>query len=230
MIKNYGITFLAFGEEHINEFNTTVKCLFDFDNHLDIFVITDNQELIENKNIHIREINEPFNYNLKRKSIEFAFEYHNVVLFLDTDILFRGKPDFDYITTLEEGMYVRWISENTKYKDEEITIEDVLETEYGKAINDKDIKFINEFLMVLRIDDIDRRKLFTQTWDNLNNITLKTQPNNGYDGCLEGLIIYSVCNKMNIKVERPISDFFNNILNVGTLNEIRKTKTNKTIL
>jgi len=230
MIKKYGITFLAFGEEHINEFNTTVRCLFDFDNHLDIFVITDNQELIENKDIHIREINEPFNYNLKRKSIEFAFEYHNVVLFLDTDILFRGKPDFDYITTLEEGMYVRWISENTKYKDEEITIQDVLETEYGKAINDKDIKFINEFLMVLRIDNIDRRKLFTQTWDNLNNITLKTQPNNGYDGSLEGLIIYAVCNKLNIKIERPSSDFFNNILNVGTLNEIRKTKTNKTIL
>ena len=86
---DFAITFLAFGEEHINEFNTTTKQLLDFDNNLHIYVVTDNKELIENKDIHIREIDEPFNYNLKRKSFDFAFEQHNVVMYMDTDILIK---------------------------------------------------------------------------------------------------------------------------------------------
>lgn len=94
MIQKYGITFLAFGEEHILEFNETVKCLFDLNNHLDIFVVTDNLNLIENKNIHVKEIKETFNYNLKRKSFEFAFEYHNIVVFMDTDVLVNRKNKF----------------------------------------------------------------------------------------------------------------------------------------
>lgn len=229
MIKNYGITFLAYGQEHIKEFNETVKCLFDLDNHLDIFVITDDESLIENKNIHIREIKEPFNYNLKRKSFEFAFEHHNIVVFMDTDVIFNNRLDLDYISNVDEGMYVRWIGDETFYINGKITIKDILQTEFGKLLQDDDIKFINEFLMILRIDDVNKRNMFVKTWDFLNDKTLNHQPNNGLSGSLEGLIIYTICNKLDIRIEKPEHDFFKNILNAGTLNQFRKTKTNKTL-
>lgn len=230
MIKNYGLTFLAFGQEHIEEFNTTVKCLFDLDNHLDIFVITDDETLIENKNIHIREIKEPFNYNLKRKSFEFAFEHHNIVTFMDTDVVFNSKLDLDYIGTVDEGMYVRWLGEEIEYINQKMTINDILKTEYGKLLEDDNIKFINEFLMILRIDNPEKRNSFIKTWDDLNHKTLSCQPNNGQNGSLEGLIVYTICNRLNIKIERLEHNFFRNIFNVGTLNRFRKTKTNKTLL
>jgi hypothetical protein len=226
---DFAITFLAFGEEHINEFNTTTKQLLDFDNNLHIYVVTDNKELIENKDIHIREIDEPFNYNLKRKSFEFAFEQHNVVMYMDTDILFHGKPDFNYVRGVDEGMHIKWFSGSTQYKGEIITIEDMCQTDYGKMIDNENIMFLNEFLMILRIDDPDKRKLFTNAWDDLNNTTLSHQPNNGYDGALEGLIISAICDQLNIKIESPRNEFFFNILNIGTLNYYTK-KLNKSII
>lgn len=229
-MKNYGITFLAFGEEHINEFNTTVQNLLELDASLDIFVVTDNQSLIENKNIHIREIVEIFNYNLKRKSFEFAFEYHNIVVFMDTDVVINKHIDLDYIEFIEEGMEVRWKSDRTNYMGIEITVNEISQTEYGKAINDNNLEFINEFIMILRIDKVEERKKFIDYWDNLNQKTLNHQPYNGQRGALEGLIIYSVCNKIGLGVRKIRNDFFNNIYNVGTLNQYRKTKVNKTIL
>ena len=230
MIENYGLAFLSVGEEHIKEFNLTIKCLFDLNNHLDIFVITDNIDLIENKNIHIRSINEPFNFNLKRKAIEFAFEHHNIVVFLDTDLVFTKTIDLNYIRGVKEGVYVRWISNEVDYMGKIITIDDILNTKYGEAIGDPNIKFINEFLIVLRIDEPEKRRRFIKHWDDLYQKTIDYQPNNGNDGALEGLIIYSICNKLELKVERPDNEFFNNIFNIGTLNQIRKTKTIKTVI
>jgi len=230
MIKKYGIAFLAFGEEHILEFNETVKCLFDLNNHLDIFVITDNSNLIDNKQVHIKEIKEPFNYNLKRKSIEFAFEYYNIVVFMDTDVLINKRIDFEYIASIDEGMEVRWKANKTNYMGKEITIDEMNQTEYGKLIGDNSIEFINEFILLLRIDDVKRRKEFIECWNNLNDKTINHQPNNGRKGSLEGLIMYATCNKLNLEVRKVRNDFFNNIQNVGTLNQYKKTKTNKTIL
>lgn len=229
-MKNYGITFLAFGEEHINEFNTTVQNLLKLDASLDIFVVTDNQSLIENKNIHIREINEIFNYNLKRKSFEFAFEHHSIVVFMDTDVIINKHIDLDYIESVEEGMEVRWKSDRTDYMGKEITVNEISQTEYGKAINDNNLEFINEFIMILRIDKVSERKKFVDYWDHLNQKTYDYQPHNGQKGALEGLIIYSACNKIGLGVRKIRNDFFKNIYNVGTLNQYRKTKVNKTIL
>jgi hypothetical protein len=229
-MKKYGITFLAFGEEHIKEFNNSVKCLFDLDNHLDIFVITDNEFLIENKNVHIKEVKEPFNYNLKRKCFEFAFQYHNIVVFMDTDILISGNVNLDEFGEINEGMYVRYVSDTANYIGNEITISNIMKTDYGKLIGDSDIKFINEFLMVLRIDDTKKRNLFVKGWDELNELTLNHQPNNGEQGSLEGLIVYAVCNRLGIKVNKIRNWLFNNIHNIGTLQEFRRTKINKSLL
>lgn len=228
-MNKYGITFLAFGENHIKEFNKTVKYLLDLNNHLDIFVITDDPNLIENQNIHIKKIDGPFNFNLKRKSFEFAFEYHNIVVFMDTDVLFNKNIDFDYVESINEGLEVRWKSDKTNYMGGQVTIAEINQTEYGKLIDDNKLEFINEFIIIVRIDDIEKRRLFVQTWDELNDKTLLHQPNNGCDGSLEGLIIYAVCNKLNLEVRKVRNGFFNNIFNLGTLNQWN-IKTKKTIL
>lgn len=227
---SFAITFLAFGGEHINEFNQTVKQLLEFNNDLNIYVVTNNKDLIDNQDIHIREINAPFNYNLKRKSFEFAFEDHNTVMYMDTDILFHKKPDFSYVDNVNEGMHIKWISGRTEYQGEIITINDINQTDYGRLINNPNIMFINEYLMVLRIDNPDKRKLFTKTWDGLNDITINHQPNNGYNGSLEGIIITAICDKLNINIECPRNDFFFNIINIGTINIHTKKKLNKTII
>lgn len=84
--------------------------------------------------------------------------------------------------------------------------------------------------MILRIDKISKRNEFIEYWNQFNERTFDYQPNNGQRGSLEGLIIYATCNKLNLEVRKVRNDFFNNIHNIGTLNQYKKTKTNKTIL
>lgn len=219
---NYAFAFLAFGHEHIMEFNATVKDLFKLDNNINIFVYTDDKSLIENKSVHIREEKLLFNFNLKRKAIAFAFEHHPIVVFMDTDVILTGKIDLNYPLMVDEGLYVRWSGDEVLYMNKPITIDEIIQTEYGKLLGNN-LKFFNEFLMVIRIDDPYKRNEFINVWDELNDITLDCQPNNGNLGALECLIISAVCNRLNIPIIMSSTPFFRKILNAGSLKKIRKT-------
>ena len=66
--------FLAYGEEHINEFNIVAKSLLQINPKYRIIVGTDSPEQIIKGIYRVIEIKEPFNYNLKRIVIEGALK------------------------------------------------------------------------------------------------------------------------------------------------------------
>jgi len=91
---NYGICFLAYGEEYIKEFNIVAESLIKLNNEFKIFVVTDQPDWIINGVYKIIKVEEEFNFNLKRIVIEEALKENDTILFLDTDIFIRNGIDF----------------------------------------------------------------------------------------------------------------------------------------
>ena len=75
--------FLAYGEEHIKEFNIVAKSILKLNSNYKIIVGTDSPIDIIDGVYQTILINEPFNYNLKRIVIEHSLKEFNTILFFD---------------------------------------------------------------------------------------------------------------------------------------------------
>ena len=64
-MKEFALCFLAYGDEHIDEFNDVSKKILSTHPLSNIFVLTDDKSKIHNQSINIFETQEEFNFNLK---------------------------------------------------------------------------------------------------------------------------------------------------------------------
>lgn len=78
----FGLCFLAYGDEHITEFNNLENNL----NNYPTFVLTNNRSLISSTTSNIIETTEEFNFNLKRYAVNSAFQKYDTIVLLDTDV------------------------------------------------------------------------------------------------------------------------------------------------
>ena len=76
----YCFCFLAYGDEHIDEFNIVAKSLLKLNPEYKIIVGTDSEDKIIDGVYKIIKIDEPFNYNLKRIVIKEAFVDFNTLI------------------------------------------------------------------------------------------------------------------------------------------------------
>ena len=197
--NNLSVCCLAYGKEHIDEYNLLAKSI-----PTELFVATDSPNQIEKGNIIV--VNEPFNYNLKYKSIEEAFKKTDVVLFLDTDIYVNRNIDFSLISNLEDGFYTTTAPYSTfTHMGETINIFNILNTEYGKEINNLSTKlsFVDEQKFIIKLSDKNDRLKFISVWDSIYNTTKHTHiknKTNQLPGIYEGLIISTICEITNTKI------------------------------
>jgi len=222
-------SFLAYGEEHIKEFNIVAKSILKLNPDYKIIVGTDSPIDIIDGTYNIIEINEPFNYNLKRIVIEHSLKEFNTILFLDTDIFIRYGINFSILDNLEDGMYAAEIVGLAKLCDAGGSLEYMREylDELGKIYKDE-LFLINEGIFILNLSDINQKKYFIKYW---KEIDIQTRPYHklAYDlpGAMEGLIMWIAVQKSNIKLtlmEGEIEKLFNFISHFGSRNrKLEKT-------
>lgn len=222
-------SFLAYGEEHIKEFNIVAKSILKLNPDYKIIVGTDSPIDIIDGTYNIIEINEPFNYNLKRIVIEHSLKEFNTILFLDTDIFIRYGINFSILDNLEDGMYAAEIVGLAKLCDAGGSLEYMREylDELGKTYKDE-LFLINEGIFILNLSDIKQKKDFIKYW---KEIDIQTRPYHkvAYDlpGAMEGLIMWIAVQKSNIKLtlmEGEIEKLFNFISHFGSRNrKLEKT-------
>jgi len=228
---NFAFCFLAYGDEHIDEFNIVADSLLNLNKEFKIFVGTDSSDKLIDGIYKIITIDEEFNFNLKRNVIEVALNEVDTIIFLDTDIFIRNGIDFSVIKNLNN---------NTIYADEIVGLEKLKDV-YGSLdymqeyldiltpMIDTPLFLIHEGLFIL--------KTTNETKDNfLNNwkeIDLQTRPYQkmayGVLGAMEGLIIYISLIKSGIKIELAKDDIrklYSNIAHFGS----RGRKLIKTII
>ena len=211
--KKLAISFLAYGEEHIEELKNILKDLGTHKTKFDFFITTN-----EKSNFCLYNVTEtdlPFNYNLKRFPIKNALLNYDSVLFIDTDHTFKkDNLDLNFIDELEDGIYVNWVDtiDGIKY-DERIKLNDFLNgkikteinIEYFNRLNDlnynkKDIFFIRESFFLIKIKDKDIKDNFINNWNKIvGDIEFNTLTNN-QNGIMEGLIIYLTSINSSLKI------------------------------
>lgn len=219
----FGICFLAYGEEHIEEFNIVAESLLELNKDFKIFVGTDKPDSIPINVYKIIEIKEEFNFNLKRIIIEEALKEFDTIIFLDTDIFIRNGIDFSVVKNLQD---------NTIYADEIVSM-DKLKDVYGSLdymkeyldilipMIDTPLFLIHEGLFILKTTD-DTKDNFLRIW---KEIDLQTRPYQkmayGVLGAMEGLIIYISLIKANITIELAkgdIRNLYSHIAHFGSRN------------
>jgi hypothetical protein len=215
--------FLAYGEEHINEFNIVAKSILKLNTNFKIIVGTDSPSDIINGVHDIIQINEGFNYNLKRLVIEHAFKQFDTILFLDTDIFIKTGTDFSVLNELNDGIYAA-----------EIVGLDILKDVYGSLeymreyldeltkIYPKEFFLMHEGIFVLELKNNKQKEDFIKYW---KEIDIQTRPYHklAYDlpGAMEGIIIWIAIQKANIKLtlmEGKIENLFRCIRHYGKRN------------
>lgn len=115
-MDNFGICLLAYGDEHINEFNDLILT------HPHIFVLTDDKAKIHNQSINFIETVEDFNFNLKRHVIAEAFKQYETVVLLDTDVKVTPQSFSNIDKLVSDGMYVKWIDNQLTHKNERLNM------------------------------------------------------------------------------------------------------------
>jgi len=210
---NYGICFLAYGKEHINEFNAAADSLLRLNKDFKIFVATDNPDNIIKGVYSITKIEESFNFNLKRVVIESALKEVDSILFLDTDVYVNKDTNFSIIDTI-----INNTNESTIYAAEVVDL-DKLRDVYGSLDYMKDyldiltpmidtpLLLVHEGIFVLKITNKIQKNNFLNLWKELD---LQTRPYQklAYNllGAMEGIIMYISLVKSNIKIELPIDE------------------------
>jgi hypothetical protein len=223
--------FLAYGEEHIKEFNIVAKSILKLNTDYKIIVGTDSPIDIIDGVYQTILINEPFNYNLKRIVIEHSLIEFNTVLFLDTDIFIRYGIDFSVLDNLVDGMYAAEIVGLDKLRDVYGSLDYMKEylDELSKIYANQ-LFLIHEGLFILNLSDTKQKEDFIKYWEEID---VQTRPYHklAYDlpGAMEGLIMWIAVQKSNIKLtlmEGEIEKLFNLISHFGS----RGRKLIKTIL
>jgi len=215
--------FLAYGEEHINEFNIVAKSILKLNTNFKIIVGTDNPEDIIHGVYDIIQINEGFNYNLKRLVIEHAFKEFDTILFLDTDIFIKTGVDFSILDELNDGMYAAEIVGLDRLKDVYGSLEYMREyLDELTKIYSNEFFLIHEGIFVLELKNNKQKEDFIKYW---KEIDIQTRPYHklAYDlpGAMEGIIIWIAIQKANIKLtlmEGKIENLFRCIRHYGKRN------------
>jgi len=215
--------FLAYGEEHIKEFNIVAKSILKLNSNYKIIVGTDSPIDIIDGVYQTILINEPFNYNLKRIVIEHSLKEFNTILFLDTDIFIRYGINFSILDNLEDGMYAAEIVGLDKLCDVYGSLDYMKEylDELNKIYADQ-LFLIHEGLFTLNLSDTKQKEDFIKYWEEID---VQTRPYHklAYDlpGAMEGLIMWIAVQKSNIKLtlmEGEIEKLFNFISHFGRRN------------
>lgn len=216
---NFGLCFLAYGDEHIDEFNVVSNELLSTNPNLNIFVVTDNKSKI-NANVNIVECSEEFNFNLKRLAISEAFKQFDTIIMLDTDVKVLNKS-FSFMSEIEmDGMYVKWIDNQLTHKSDRLNIHN---NEYcielNKLNNTKlQIQFIPEYCVVIKIEDPIKRVQFIDRWGEIHNKIKDFEPTDRHydlNGAIEGCIMYLACLNLDIPVKQS-NNLFNSITHYGS--------------
>jgi hypothetical protein len=195
--------FLAYGEEHIKEFNIVAASLLELNPNFKIIVGTDSPTDIIDGVYNVIKITEPFNYNLKRIVIEHSLKEFNTLIFLDTDIFIRYGINFSVLDNLEDGMYAAEIVGLDKLRDVYGSLEYMKEyiDELGKIYTDE-LFLIHEGIFILNLSDTKQKEDFIRYWEEVDT---QTRPYHklAYDlpGAMEGLIIWIAIKKSNIKLK-----------------------------
>lgn len=240
--KRIAISFLSYGNEHIEELKNLLKDLKKHEREFDFFITTNEKSNFLLYNTEV--INLPFNYNLKRFPIENALLNNDLVLFLDTDHSFKKDYiDLDFIDDIEDGIYVNWVDtvDGIKY-DDTIKLDDFLNgkikteinIEYFNRINNlnynkKDIFFIRESFFLIKIKDKHIKNNFINNWDKIvKDIEFSTLTNN-QNGIMEGLIIYLASINSGLKINeiksnKKLLNFFNGFNHFGDIGHVDNKK------
>lgn len=203
-MKEFALCFLAYGDEHIKEFNETCNKILSTHPFSNIFVLTDDKSKIQNDSINIFEKKGYFNFNFKRYIIAEAFELYNTIIMLDTDIDIKSFEQInEHINS--DGMYVNWIASRLKHKGKLLnTGNDEYCNRLRKLNNYKyPVQFIPEFCVFLKITDIKIRKEFIERWDYIHNSVCDVEPTDRHlnlNGAVEGCIMYSACKDLELPI------------------------------
>ena len=227
----YCFCFLAYGDEHIDEFNIVAKSLLKLNPEYKIIVGTDSEDKIIDGVYKIIKMDEPFNYNLKRIVIKEAFVDFNTLIFLDTDIFIRNGIDFSVLDNLEPCIYADEIVDMEQLKDVYGSLEYMKEyLDTLRSIYSDDLYLIHEGLFVLNIDDINVKNEFIENWKTIDTQT-RVHQKLAYNlpGAMEGLIIWIALKKSNIHIKLAdgvLRKMFNLIAHFGS----RNRKMEKTLI
>jgi hypothetical protein len=190
---NFALCFLAYGDEHINEFNEVCSKILQTHPLSNIFVLTNDESKIHNHSINIIKTQEAFNFNLKRYVIAEAFKLYDTIIMMDTDVDIKS---FKYISDINsDGMYVKWITPKLTHKGNQLNMyNNVYCVELSKLNMHKvPIQFIPEFCIYLKITNIEKRKQFIERWSNIHNSIQQFEPTDRHadlNGAIEGCIMY----------------------------------------
>lgn len=196
-MREFALCFLAFGDEHIQEFNEVCNKILIRHPLSNIFVLTDDKSKIHNNSINIFEKKEDFNFNFKRYIIAEAFKMYDTIIILDTDIDIKSFEHMN-LHINSDGMYVNWIASRLIHKGKLLNIgHDEYCNELRKLNNHKyPVQFIPEFCVFLKISDIKTRKEFVERWSYIHNSVSEFEPTDRHlnlNGAVEGCIMYSTC-------------------------------------
>lgn len=220
-MNNFGLCFLAYGDEHIEEFNILSNDLLLSNPNLNIYVVTNDKSKIDNKNIHIIGTDEEFNFNLKRLAIEEAFKHHPTIVLLDTDLKILNKS-FSFMSNIvADGMYVKWIDKELTHKTERLNIRN---NEYCVELSklnfrNQPIQFIPEYCVYIKITNPTERKDFIDYWGKYHNKIINIEPtdrHNDLSGAVEGCIMYLTCLNLNIPIIQGKDELFTPITHYGS--------------
>lgn len=220
-MNNFGLCFLAYGNEHIEEFNILSSDLLLHNPNLNIYVVTNDKLKIINQNLTVIETKEDFNFNLKRLAIEEAFKYHSTIVLLDTDLKILNKS-FSFMSNIVgDGMYVKWIDKELTHKAERLNIRN---NEYCVELSklnyrNQPIQFIPEYCVYLKITDQVKQKEFIHYWEKYHNKVKDLEPtdrHNDLNGAVEGCIMYLTCLNLNISIVQGKSELFTPVTHYGS--------------
>lgn len=215
--------FLAYGDEHINEFNIVAKSILDLDKNFKIVVGTNSPSKILKGVYRIIELSESFNYNLKRIVIGEALYEFDTIFFLDTDTFIKNDADFSLLNEIDEGLHASKIVGLDELRDVYGSLEYMKDyLSILTTITDDALELIHEGKFVLHLKDNNKKQNFIQWWEKIDKQTRPYQKL-AYDlpGAMEGIIIWIAVKKSMIKlkiVDGEIQKLFKSIKHFGKTN------------
>jgi hypothetical protein len=227
-MKEFALCFLAYGDEHINEFNKICNKISSIYPPSNIFVLTDDKYKIHNNLIKIFEKKEDFNFNLKRCIIAEAFKTYDTIVMLDTDIDIDIKL-FEYMKSYikSDGMYVKSMTLRVMHKGKFLNRgKDEYCNKLRKLNNYKyPPLFVPEYCVFFKISDIQIRKEFVERWDYIHNSICEFEPTDRHlnlNGAVEGFIMYSACKDVGLPINNTTPKLFEPIKHYASI-EVKKT-------
>lgn len=199
------VCFLAYGKEHIKEFNTAAKELLTLKPECKVIVGTDSPNEITVNTYKTIKIKEEFNYNLKRVVIEEALKEFDMLMFLDTDVFIRNGIDFSILDKVSDGLYVAEVVDLDKLRDIYGSLDYMKEyLNELRLIYSEELFLVHEGYFVLKLKSREQKDSFVSRWKEIDNQTRPYQKL-AYDlpGAMEGIIMWIAAQKSSIRVRLP---------------------------